>query len=434
MKLGILGGGLTGLTLACRYGEGCEVLEKDAVCGGLCRTVKKNGYSYDYGGHIIFSRDADVLDFMVKILGDNAARYRRNNRIWFKGRFVKYPFENDLSALPKEDIYECLYGFLTRSYPEPRNFKEWCYYRFGKGIAERYLIPYNEKVWNIETEKTGLEWVEGRVPDPPLEDVLKSAIGIETEGYTHQLYFYYPKRGGIEALIRAIQDKVDKVETGFCVKRITKRKDAWIVSDGRREREYEQLVSTMPIFDLLNALERVPERVKEAARALRYNSLICVMVAARARKPSDKFAVYFPQRELKFHRVCFYDFFGECCVPPGQSLAVAEITSNQGDGTYEMTDQDLIEHVVSGLEREGFIKRGDVCASDVARRQYAYVVNDLGYSRSLKIIRDFVDETGIVLCGRFSEWAYLNMDACIRHAMETVAVLKRGTASARRKG
>ena len=424
MKLGILGGGLTGLTLAYCYGGDCEVLEKDDVCGGLCRTVTKNGYSYDYGGHIIFSRDTEALDFMVKILGDNAAYYRRNNRIWFKGRFVKYPFENDLGALPKEDIYDCLYHFLTRNYPQPRNFREWCYYRFGKGIAERYLIPYSEKIWNIATAQLGLEWVEGRIPDPPLEDVLKSAIGIETEGYTHQLCFYYPKHGGIEALIRAIEANVDRVETGFCVRRITKKGVAWIVSDGTREREYERLVSTMPIFDLLNALEGVPEKVREAAGGLRYNSLICVAVAARTEKPSDKFAVYFPQRELKFHRVCFYDYFGQSCVPAGRSLAVAEITMNKGDGTCEMGDEELVEHVIAGLDREGFIERGAVCATDVSRREYAYVVNDLHYSENLRVIYDFINSQGITLCGRFSEWKYLNMDACIRSAMRTAEALR----------
>jgi len=418
MKLGILGGGLTGLTLASFYGDGCEVLEKDDVCGGLCRTVTKDGYSYDYGGHIIFSRDAEVLDFMVKVLGDNAVRYRRNNRIWFKGRFVKYPFENDLAALPKEDTFDCLFHFLTRDYPEPKNFKEWCYYRFGKGIADRYMIPYNEKIWNIETDKLGLEWVEGRVPDPPLEDVLKSALGIETEGYTHQLYFYYPKRGGIEALIHALEAKIRHVEKDFYVRKVRRENGAWIVSDGATERRYDQIVSTIPIFDLLDALERVPEKVREASRALRYNSLICVMVAARSGKPSDKFAVYFPQRELRFHRVCFYDFFGASCVPAGKTLAVAEITANRGDGTYEMTDEEIIEHVISGLEREGFIKRSEVCETDVARQKYAYVVNDLNYSKNLKTVRDFVRSIGVVLCGRFSEWEYLNMDACIRHSKD----------------
>ncbi len=427
MRLGILGGGLTGLSLAYFYDGECEVLEKDAVCGGLCRTVVKDGFSYDYGGHMIFSRDKEVLDFMVDVLGENKTRYRRNNRIWFKGRFVKYPFENDLSALPKEDIFDCVYHFLTRDYPEPKNFREWCCYRFGKGIAEHYLIPYNEKIWNIETEKMGLEWVSGRIPDLPLEDIVKSAIGIETEGYTHQLYFYYPRQGGIEALIRAIEAKVDKVERDFCVNRVAKIKGKWVVSDGTTERTYDRLVSTIPIFDLLNALDNVPDEVREAVDGLRYNSLICVMLAVHSDKPSDKFAVYFPQRELKFHRICFYDFFGDSCAPPGYSNIVAEITANKGDGTYKMSDEELIEHVITGLDKEGFLRRKDVCETDVSRREYAYVVNDLDYGRNLKIIYDFFDENGIILCGRFSEWKYLNMDDCIRHAMKLAAALSRRT-------
>lgn len=426
MRLGILGGGLTGLSLAYFYDGECEVLEGDEVCGGLCRTVRKDGYSYDYGGHIIFSRDEEILGFMAGILDENKVRYRRNNRIWFKGRFLKYPFENDLASLPTEDTYDCLYHFITRKYPEPRNFKEWCYYRFGKGMAERYMIPYNEKIWNIETEQMGLEWVAGRIPDPPLEDVIKSALGIETEGYTHQLHFYYPKRGGIEALIRAIEEKVERVEKGFCVRRIVRKTGEWIVSDGRRERAYDRIVSTMPIFDLLDVLEDVPEKVRTAAAGLRYNSLICVMVAVRSGEPSDKFAVYFPQRELLFHRVCFYDYFGSSCVPQGRSSLVAEITVNEGDGVCEMLDGELVDHVVAGLKREGFIRRGDVCETDVARRRYAYVVNDLNYSKNTKVIREFVRERGIVLCGRFSEWKYLNMDACIHSARETARSLARG--------
>jgi protoporphyrinogen oxidase len=150
------------------------------------------------------------------------------------------------------------------------------------------------------------------------------------------------------------------------------------------------------------------------------------MVGFRAEKPSDKFAVYFPQPDLKFHRVCFYDFFGESCVPPGMSSAVAEITANEGDGTYEMTDEELVAHVIEGLAKEKFMRRDDVCTTDVARRKYAYVVNDLNYSRNLKVVRDFANGIGITLCGRFSEWEYLNMDACIRSAMETARKLPRG--------
>ncbi len=209
MKVGILGGGLTGLTIASSLQHGCGVLEKCEECGGLCRTVSDQGFTFDRGGpHIIFSRNQESLNFIVQALGENCVRLRRNNKVFFKGRYVKYPFENGLSDLPKEDNFECLYHYIVNNSPKPVNFKEWLYFTFGKGITEKYLIPYNEKIWNMKTELMSLEWVEGRVPKPPLEDVIKSAIGIETEGYTHQLSFYYNERGGIQALIRAHETRV----------------------------------------------------------------------------------------------------------------------------------------------------------------------------------------------------------------------------------
>ena len=135
------------------------------------------------------------------LLGDNVHRARRNNKIFYKGRYVKYPFENGLFDLEPQDRFECLYHYIKNDYPPPQtNFKEWIYHHFGKGLAEKYLIPYNEKIWNVPAEELGLEWVDGRVPKPPLEDVIKAAVGVETEGYTHQLYFNYPAHGGIESL------------------------------------------------------------------------------------------------------------------------------------------------------------------------------------------------------------------------------------------
>ena len=156
----------------------------------------------------MFSRDTEVLAFMRRMIAGNEQRNDRNTKIFYKQRFVKYPFENGLSDLPPEDRFFCINEFvktLSRSRKGnaalPANFREWIYYTFGKGIAECYMVPYNEKIWKFPTEQMSLHWVDGRIPRPPVEDVIKSAIGIETEGYTHQSVFSYPLDGGIEALV-----------------------------------------------------------------------------------------------------------------------------------------------------------------------------------------------------------------------------------------
>ena len=134
MKIGILGGGLAGISIAYFLRDlDCEVLEEFSRIGGHCKTKKKNGFSYDMGGHIMFSKDKEMLNFELKLLEDNKQKFRRFNQIWFKGRFIKYPFENDLHSLDKEDIFDCLYHFFNNPYSRPKtNFKEWIYYNFGK--------------------------------------------------------------------------------------------------------------------------------------------------------------------------------------------------------------------------------------------------------------------------------------------------------------
>jgi protoporphyrinogen oxidase len=419
MKIGVLGGGLAGVSLAYflqKKGHEGEVLEKESECGGLCRSFSKDGFTYDLGGHIIFSKNKPILDLMVKKLGRNIKRHYRNNKVWYKGRFVKYPFENGLSVLDKEDIYACLNGFINNRHRPPGNFKEWLYYTFGDGLAEKYLIPYNEKIWNCPAETMSLDWVE-RVPKPPVEDIIKSALGIETEGYRHQLQFYYPIRGGIQALVKAFEHRLDKVVRGFSVKSLRQiAKHRWLVSDGQTEREYDRVISCMPIFNLIKALDQVPAKVKATVGKLRYNSLSVVMIGVDKKRLSDKFAVYIPQRDLLFHRICFHSYMGSTYTPTDKSSVVAEITTNPGDGVHEMTDQQLVSRVVDGLAQEGFIRKKDVCAADVQRQRYGYVVTDRQYRQKLALLKDYFRSIEIPLCGRFAEFEYLNMDETIKHS------------------
>ena len=130
----ILGAGLAGITIAAHLEQDCQVLEKDSRGGGHCQTVQEQGFTHDAGGpHIIFSRNQEMVDYMVSLLGDNVHRARRNNKIFFKGRYVKYPFENGSYDLEPQDRFECLYPYIKNDYPPPKaNFKEWIYHHFGE--------------------------------------------------------------------------------------------------------------------------------------------------------------------------------------------------------------------------------------------------------------------------------------------------------------
>jgi len=430
VKTAILGGGLTGLTLA-RFlagkGEEIAVLEAESEIGGLCRSRSENGFCFDTGGsHIIFSRDEEVLRFMLAVLGENHAMRKRNTRIFYKDRFLKYPFENGLSGLPKEDLFFCLHEYIRMliaaekgEIPPVKNFRDWIYSTFGQGIAECYLIPYNRKIWNYPPEQMSAHWVEGRVPRPPVEDIIRSAIGIETEGYTHQAVFSYPRKGGIEALVRAIAAPViDRVFCGFPVRRIRKSSTGWEISDGNRTIYAGKLISTIPLQNLIPALEEVPELVRQAVDSLRYNSVCSVFIGVKGRVPDISW-LYVPSMEIGLlNRVSFPSNYSTEVAPEGHGSVLAEITYNEGDPLTLMSDGEIVRHVINSLETMGLIRKEDVTYTGTARHRFAYVVYDLEYLTNIGIVRKYCEEIGVDLVGRFAQFEYLNMDGCIRSVME----------------
>lgn len=427
MKICILGGGLTGLTLGYlldQKGLSFDILESETECGGLMRSIREQNFTFDYGGsHIIFSKDQEVLDLIKNLLGNNKIKKRRNTKVLYKGHYIKYPFENGLSDLPKEDNFECLYDFIQNMIKKergeiapPANLRDWFYHTFGKGMAEKYLLPYNEKIWKFPTERMSLEWVE-RIPNPSVEDVIRSSLGIATEGYTHQLDFYYPSVGGINALIDSLQDKIGgHIITGFKVIRILREDRKWIISNGQEERSYDRIISTIPIHALVCALN-VPEEIRIAARDLKYNSLVTVMIGLDKPKINDLTWLYIPDDNVITHRVSFPSNFSHDVAPAGKSSILAEITCNVGDLVWRMDDRVITERVIDDMIKLNIINKNDICFSAVRRLKYAYVISDLDYQENMRKVKKYIQARGIDLLGRFSEYKYLNIDGCIRSVM-----------------
>jgi protoporphyrinogen oxidase len=428
----ILGGGLSGLTLARllhEKGEQVIVLEAEQEIGGLCRSKTDKGFTFDTGGsHIIFSRDAEVLAFMQKMIESNEQKNDRNTKIFYKQRFVKYPFENGLSDLPPDDRFFCINEFVKTLIavekgiiPAPENFKEWIYYTFGRGIAECYMVPYNEKIWKYPTEKMSLHWVDGRIPRPPVEDIIKSAIGIETEGYTHQSVFSYPLDGGIEALIRAIARPIlPFIKTGFRVSTLAKSGNGWQISNGHETITADKCICTMPVQHLLPCIHDVPSEVTGACNDLKFNSLICVNIGIRGAAPEISW-MYVPEMTLgKTNRISFPSGFSRHAAPSGYGSVLAEITHQPGDETGRMTDEDLTNEVVEMCVKMGLFTKDQVFFTSVERQPFAYVVYDLGYQQNIAKVKNWCTSTGIPLVGRFAQFEYLNMDGCIRSVMDFV--------------
>ena len=418
MKTGILGGGISGLSFAYFLKSDYEILEKNSRCGGLASSFSENGFTFDVsGGHIIFSKDNETLELMKSVLGENIVKNKRNTKILFKNRYIKYPFENGLSDLPKEDNYECLYHYINNPHKEnPANFGEWVYHVFGKGIAEKYMIPYNRKIWKFDPFRMSMHWVE-RIPKPPMEDVIKSSLGIETEGYTHQLFFYYPKLNGTQALVDAFEHKVKNVTKNFEIVSIEKQKNGkWIVKNKNESKEFDRIVNTLPLQDLFKCLKDVPKDVDMAVKNLKYNSLINLCVGIDEPEKTDISWLYVPEEDVLFNRVVYLGNYSKETSPKNKSALIVETTFNEGDEMSKMPEKELTEELINGLHKKKILDKSKVCYTKIFKTKYAYIVFDIDYNKNLKTVLDYLESISIKSTGRFAEYQYINMDQCIMRA------------------
>lgn len=427
MNLTILGGGLSALSLAYFLQDRSDIskitlLEKEKTIGGLCRTFETNGIEYDVGPHIIFSKDKEILDFMNGLLGENNEKHRRSNRILHKKAFVQYPFENDLSKLPDEDKAYCVNAFMHNPYENynAKNMLQFFLKTFGEGITNLYLRPYNEKIWKFDPSFMDTQMVD-RIPKPPKEDILKSAAGETIDGYTHQLYFTYPKQGGTAAIVQALREKLSgKVEilTNCPVESVRKTEKGFEVVAGGKTFVSDRLVSTMPLgeFTALYNAEK-PAEVVSAAKNLRSNAIAISIVNVKPDRAGDNYAFMIADKNVIFHRLSKLDFMGGRYHKPDSATYMIEVTYRKNDRVDLMTDAELTAKIIGGLKEIGFIDgESDVNFTDLKRFDYAYVIYDLEHKENTTVLRDYFKQQGIELNGRFGSFEYLNMDAIIRQS------------------
>ncbi len=429
MKTAILGAGVSGLALARFLVEGglpaddVHVLEAGAEPGGLCRSKTVEGFTYDTsGGHILYSKDQGALDWMKAHAGGDAAfvQRERNTRIRFGQRWVRYPFENGLGDLPADANFECLRGYVSAWHERqrsgsaaPREFGRWVRWRFGDGIAQHFMDPYNQKVWKRDLDALTSDWVAGRVPDAPIDDVLRAAVGIRTEGYVHQSIFFYPRTGGFQAitdgLAGALRPRIRLKTPGEDVQRAP---GGWRVNG----EEFDAVVSTLSLTWLPDVVRAMPHDVAAACRGLEYNAIVCVLAALERPQHPDLSWVYLPHaHQGPTNRVTFLSNYAPDLAPAGKSSLLCEVTL---PGGAPFPGPELERDVVEGLVRAGLIRSDEVLFTDRAETRQAYVVFDHGYAERRAAVLGWLDAEGLIPLGRFGRFEYDNSDQCVVKARE----------------
>jgi len=428
LRIAILGAGITGLSIGYRLRQKAPesditVFERGDRPGGLLKSVSKDGFTWDTaGGHIMYTKDPSLREHLWSLLDGQVVESRRQTRIYYKGRYVNYPFENGLGDLPGEDNFQCLKGYIEAymardkgTVAAPTNLREWILWRFGEGIAEAFMFPYNEKIWKSDLTDMSFDWVSGRVPDAPPDDVMRAAIGMRTEGYTHQLQFGYPLRGGFQALADATAAPIrDCIRLETPVAHVRRAGDGWEVNGER----FDRVVSTVPLSSVPHFLEDMDPEIAEATRGLQHLNVLCFLIGLEYPSRFPYSWIYLPHPEHgPVNRLTHLGNYSPENCPPGCSSVMCEVTFRGDDGP----DPDsTLAAIVSSLERMEIIDPSRIATTGVTREDHAYAYYSLDFPESIRRVRDYLDAIGFDTCGRTGRMEYFNSDHCVGAAFEYV--------------
>ncbi len=430
-RIVIIGAGPTGLGAGYRLQElGHEdwvILEANDYVGGLATSfTDEAGFTYDIGGHVMFSHYQYYDDLVDKLMGDDYTELNREAWVWMEDRFIAYPFQNNIRNLEPRTVFECVNGLIEAQRREhsPTNFREWVDAVFGAGIAEHFMIPYNFKVWATPAELMNYVWIGERVSVVNVEAILRNVILQEDQvSWGPNNTFKYPLRGGTGYLYESLRAFVeDHLHLNTPVASVDPVAKVVRTRDGR-EWPYDVLLNTMPLNKLVGVTESVPDAVATAAAGLHWSGSHIVGVGLDRPAASTKNWIYFPEPEVPFYRVTYLSNYSPYITPePDQTLFLTETSRSPYKPEDEAT---IVQRVVDGLVATGLMDESDtadVVTTWLCSPDMSYPVPSLTRDPSLGTIQPWLREQGIWSRGRFGAWLYEigNMDHSAMQGVEFV--------------
>lgn len=412
----ILGAGLSGLSCAYHCKDNYKIYEKSDRVGGLCKSERIEGYTFDYGPHILYSIDPYATKLIHKLLKENLYKKAREAWIYHKinNIYTRFPFQSHLYGLPKNIVEECISGlfeaYTNPDKQEPKNYKEWMYQVFGKGITDYLMVPYAYRIWTISPEKMNYDWIKRRVPTPNIEEIIDGAIRDSSKEAGFNIEFWYPIKGGIQALPEGFLNYLKNVNLNSKITKIYLKKKKVEINNENKE-SYDYLVSTLPLPELIKIIDEVPLDVKRAANNLLNNSIYCVNLGIDRPDITDKHWMYFYEDDFVFHRISFPMNFSAFTTPEGKSSISTEIAYSK---FRPMSKDTVIERAIDSLKKANLLFDDDkIEVTQILNMKYAYIIYDLNHRKNVDKIHSFLRANNIISCGRFGEWEYFNMDHSI---------------------
>lgn len=439
MKVVILGAGPTGLGAATVFQQaGVEwtLLEKNARPGGLAASFESEGFTWDIGGHVLFSH-YECFDRMLDeaLPGDNWFRHQRRAYIRIRDAWVPYPFQYNIRYLSGSEQRRCLEGVqeaaAAAARPSPRTFEEWIYSSMGRGLAELFMIPYNRKVWAGPPAEMAVQWVGDRVAVPDAERMRRHLLDQSDDAaWGPNNEFRFPKKRGTGAVWESLAARLPaaRLRFGTAAAAVATGEREVIAENGGRF-AYDVLINSLPL-DGLTAMAGLDAQAA-ACRGLVRTRTWVGGIGVRGPIPETarhKCWMYFPEAEYPFYRVTVFSNYSRYNAPPGCYSLMAEISFRPGDATPP-SDR-LLADCVQGLKRCGLIAPDhEPMHTWSLLVDYGYPVPSLGRDGILAQTLPALEALGIYSRGRFGAWKYEvgNMDHSFMQGVEAAQHILNGT-------
>lgn len=401
----IIGAGITGLSYAAYTKNDYIVIEKEDSPGGYCRTINQDGFIWDYSGHFFHFQDHAIKSkVMNNIPPQEIISVTKQTQIRYKDRYIDYPFQKNIHQLPQEEFIDCLYDLFNNPFQNESSFKEMLYKKFGKAISEKFLIPYNEKLYACDLDTLDVDAMGRFFPYADKEQIIANFRSNKEDSYNS--FFLYPKGGAIE-YIKSISKYVDinRISLNERIISIDRKKKQ--ITTNKRVLKYDNLISTIPFPQLLtlSGISFDPS-IYTCNKVLVFN-------IGFDKKGNDQVNhwIYFPEDKYSFYRVGFYDN-----IFSSNRLSIyVEIGLNQQD---KVDINSAYQRVLSDLKISGIISDHKVVSkcSIIMNPAYVHINSVMEEDKRLKM--NYLADNSIFSIGRYGGWMYCSMEDNIKQAKE----------------
>jgi protoporphyrinogen oxidase len=434
----VLGGGPAGLTagfLLGKLGRDVVVFEAESQVGGLAKTVERDGYRFDLGGHRFFTKSREVDALWHEILGDEFLRRPRMSRIYWNNRYLDYPLRGPdvIKKLGPVELARCMGSYLRAAARRDKvdaSLEDWVTNRFGRRLYELFFRSYNEKVWGVPPSEIRAEWAAQRIKGLSFMSAARAAFFGNKGNKVKSLIseFNYPRFGPgqmWDAMTRAIEEQGGEVRLATPVSRL-ELAGGRVVEVEAGDEAYtlpDAVISSLPLREVVQMVHpAAPREVVDAASGLRYRDFLTVALVVDGADLFPDNWIYIHEPRVRVGRIQNYRSWSPWMVPdPSKACVGLEYFCFAGDDLWRMDDDALVELAAGELEALGLAPRSKVERGFAIRVPKAYPIYDADYAARVQVIRGWLDGIeNLQQVGRNGLHRYNNSDHSMLTAMRAV--------------